>query len=315
MERREFLQKTTAASVLALTGGLPTPAHTAQEGRPMPKKHSFKLKYAPHFGMFKASAGDDLLDQLRFIHDAGFTAFEDNGLMKRPADVQQQIGDLLAKLNMTMGVFVIDAGDNWKVSYATGKAEFREPFLKACREAVDVARRVNARWMTVVPGFFERTLPIGIQTGHVIDVLKAGADILAPHNLTMVLEPLSDNPDLFLRYSDQTYMICRAVGSPACKILFDMYHMQRNEGRIIDHMNWAWTEIAYFQIGDVPGRKEPGTGEMHYQNIFKHIYERSRQEGHEYVLGMEHGNAYPGAEGELKLIDAYAQADAFEAAS
>lgn len=312
MERREFLQKTTAASALGLAAGFTAPAGAGQTPSAPPQKHTFKLKYAPHFGMFKASAGEDLLDQLRFMHDAGFTAFEDNGLMERPVEVQQQIGDLLAKLGMTMGVFVIDAGDNWKVSYATGKPEFREPFLKACREAVDVAKRVNAKWMTVVPGFFERNLPIGIQTGHVIDVLKAGADILAPHGLTMVLEPLSDNPDLFLRYSDQTYMICRAVGSPACKILFDMYHMQRNEGRIIEHMDWAWPEIAYFQIGDVPGRKEPGTGEMNYRNIFKHIYDRSRQEGREFVLGMEHGNAHPGAEGERQLIQAYVEADAFE---
>jgi hydroxypyruvate isomerase len=165
--------------------------------------------------------------------------------------------------------------------------------------------------MTVVPGYFERELPIGIQTGNVIDALKKGADILAPHNLTMVLEPLSDNPDLFLRTSDQSYMVCRAVGSPACKILFDMYHMQRNEGRMIEHMDWAWEEIAYFQIGDVPGRKEPGTGEMNYRNIFAHIAKKAAQSNRDYVLGMEHGNAQPGADGELKLIDAYVAADQF----
>ena len=123
---------------------------------------------------------------------------------------------------MTMGVFVIDGGDNWKVSLATGKPEFKEVFLKACRTSVEVAKRCGAKWMTVVPGYFARELPLGIQTGHVLDALRAGADILAPHNLTMVLEPLSDNPDLFLRTSDQAYGVCRAINSPACKILFDM---------------------------------------------------------------------------------------------
>jgi hydroxypyruvate isomerase len=127
----------------------------------------------------------------------------------------------------------------------------------------------------------------------------------------MVLEPLSDNPDLFLRTSDQTYMICRAVNSPACKILFDIYHMQRNEGHLIPHMEWAWSEIAYFQIGDVPGRKEPGTGEINYQNVFRHIHGRAGQAGVEFVLGMEHGNAAPGVEGERALIDAYVRADSF----
>jgi hydroxypyruvate isomerase len=210
---------------------------------------------------------------------------------------------------MTMGVFVIDGGDNWKPSLATGKSEFREKFLATCRTAVETGKRVNARWATVVPGYFERNLPMGIQTGHVIDTLRAGAEILAPHNLTMVLEPLSDNPDLFLRHSDQTYAICRAVDSPACKLLFDMYHMQRNEGDIIKRMDLTWSEIAYFQIGDNPGRKEPGTGEMNYRNIFRHIHEK----GYRGVMGMEHGNAQPGKAGELALIEAYRAADSFEA--
>ena len=184
--------------------------------------------------------------------------------------------------------------------------------MQACRDAVPVAKRVNAKWATVVPGYFERTLPIGIQTGHVIDALKAGAAVLEPHGLTMVLEPLSDNPDLFLRFSDQTYMICRAVGSPACKILYDAYHMQRNEGRIIEHIDWAWDEIAYFQIGDVPGRKEPGTGEMDYRNIFRHIHRRSTAAGKTFIMGMEHGNFGPGIEGEKALIEAYVKADSFQ---
>jgi len=308
MNRREFLTKTVAAAT-TLSAASRTGAF-AQTLAPV-KKHAFKLKYAPHIGMFENSAGKDPLDQIRFMADAGFLGLEDNGMMKRPAGLQQQMGDLLAKRGMTMGVFVIDGGDNWKVSLATGKPEFLDVFMKACREAVDVAKRVNAKWMTVVPGYFERNLPIGIQTGHVIDALKKGAEILEPHGLTMVLEPLSDNPDLFLRFSDQTYMICRAVGSPACKILFDMYHMQRNEGRVIEHMDWAWDEIAYFQIGDVPGRKEPGTGEMNYRNIFAHIAAKSKQAGRDFVLGMEHGNALPGADGERKLIEAYVIADGF----
>ncbi len=268
----------------------------------------FQCRYAPHFGMFKEHAGEDLVAQLNFMADQGFTALEDNGLMGRPADVQVRIGETLAKRGMTMGVFVIDGGDNWKTSLATGKAEFRDKFLATCRTAVDVGKRVNAKWATVVPGYFERKLPIGIQTGHVIDTLRAGAEILEPAGLIMVLEPLSDNPDLFLRTSDQSYAICRAVDSPSCKILYDMYHMQRNEGDIVAHIDQAWSEIAYFQIGDNPGRKEPGTGEMNYRNLFRHI----RSKGFDGIFGMEHGNARAGKEGEQALIDAYVAADTFE---
>ena len=142
---------------------------------------------------------------------------------------------------------------------------------------------------------------------NVIKALRIASDILAPNNLVMVLEPLSDNPDLFLRHSDQTFMVCKAVNSPACKILFDMYHMQRNEGNIISNIDKAWDEIGYFQIGDNPGRNEPGTGEMNYKNIFKHIHSK----GYKGVLGMEHGNVKPGKEGEQALIKAYRDADDF----
>jgi hydroxypyruvate isomerase len=130
---------------------------------------------------------------------------------------------------------------------------------------------------------------------------------LEKHGLVMVLEPLSDNPDLFLRTSTQTYMICRAVNSPSCKILIDMYHMQRNEGDIIKNIDRTWNEIGYFQIGDNPGRKEPTTGEMNYKNIFKHIHAK----GFKGIMGMEHGNAKPGKDGELALIRAYRESDMF----
>ena len=86
-----------------------------------------------------------------------------------------------------------------------------------------------------------------------------------------------------------------------------MYHMQRNEGDIIANMNRCWSEIGYIQIGDNPGRKEPGTGEMNYKNIFKHIHAK----GFKGILGMEHGNSIKGIEGELALIKAYREADSF----
>ena len=150
-----------------------------------------------------------------------------------------------------------------------------------------------------------------MQTAHIVDTLRAGADVLAKANLVMVLEPLADSPDLFLRFASQGYMICRAVDSPACKILFDMYHTQRNEGHIVRNIDLTWKEIGYFQIGDNPGRKEPGTGEMNYRNILKHIHGKMQADKRDFIFGMEHGNALPGADGERALIEAYVAADAF----
>ena len=296
MNRRDF------ASILGASLLLPS----FSKGSTIAREKPFELNYAPHFGMFKNHAGPSELDQLQFMYDQGFTALEDNELMERPVALQEKIGEKLAKLNMKMGVFVIKFDGFFdKQTMTTGKKEWTDLFIASCRKAVETSKRVNAKWATVVPGNFTRDLPMGIQTGHVIDNLKRAVEILEPAGLTMVLEPLSDNSDLFLRYSDQTYGICRAVGSPSCKILFDMYHMQRNEGNMIANMDKCWEEIAYFQIGDNPGRKEPTTGEVNYQNIFRHL----KQKGYTGVLGMEHGNSKPGKDGELALIEAYRKSD------
>lgn len=306
MQRRNFIKNTAATGVAltGLTGFLQSAASESKDAA----SDKFKLKYAPHFGMFKNLAGDDLIDQIKFMADQGFTAFEDNGMMKREPEMQTKIGETLAKLNMTMGVFVVDKGGNMQNTLAAGRADYIDIFLDGCRRAVDVAKRVNAKWMTVVPGGFERKLPTGIQDANVIDALRRGAEILEPHGLTMVLEPLSDSPDLYLRTSEQTFMICKAVNSPACKILYDIYHMQKNEGNIIRNIDLTWDEIAYFQIGDNPGRKEPTTGEINYLNVFKHIYDR----GYRDVMGMEHGISGQGIEGEKRLIEAYREVDSFE---
>jgi hydroxypyruvate isomerase len=306
MKRRNFI-KNTAAGGMAITSLGAMAGVSASEtvsSAPAP----FKLKYAPHLGMFRNSAGDDPIDQIKFMADQGFTAFEDNGLLGRDTATQTKIGDTLEKLGMTMGVFVVPKGGNMANTLAAGKKEHIDIFLDGCRQSVEAAKRVNAKWMTVVPGAFERRLPIGIQDANVIDALRRGAEILEPHGLTMVLEPLSDSPDLYLQTSDQTYMICKAVNSPACKILYDIYHMQKTEGHLIHNIELTWDEIAYFQVGDNPGRKEPTTGEINYKNVFKYIYDKGFRD----VVGMEHGNSMPGVEGEEALIKAYREVDSFE---
>ena len=307
MKRNKFIQHSLLAGGALLTGKAASAAASNAKDMAITADTPFHLNYGIHDGMFKNSAGNDFIDQIKFAYDHGFRAIEDNGMMKRPPEEQQKIGDALAKLGMSMGVFVLDKGGNGANSLATGKPEYLEIFLKGCRQALEVSKRCNGKLTTVVPGDFDRHLPMGIQTGNVIEALRKGAEILEPQGIVMVLEPLSDTPDLFLRNSDQTYAICKAVNSPSCKILFDMYHMQRNEGNIIHNIDLTWSEIAYFQIGNVPGRNEPTTGEMDYKGIFKHLYNK----GYKGLLGMEHGNSLPGKDGEIALIKAYRESDSF----
>lgn len=270
---------------------------------------SFNLNYAPHFGMFSHAAPGGLLDELDFMAEQGFRSLEDNEMKKRPVAKQKQIAAAMEKQGMTMGVFVAHTIFWNKPNLASGKQDWRAQFLKEIQESVEVAKRVNAQWMTVVPGHLDLKKDMGYQTANVVESLKRAADILAPHGLTMVLEPLNprDHPGLFLTKAAQAYQICKAVDNPACKVLFDIYHQQITEGNLIPNIESSWDEIAYFQIGDTPGRKEPTTGEINYLNVFKYIYLK----GYRGVLGMEHGNSKKGKSGEFEVIRAYRACDNF----
>jgi len=269
----------------------------------------FNLNYAPHLGMFKASAGEDPINQLNFMADMGFTAFEDNGMKGRSIQLQEQMANTMEKRDITMGVFVAHEISWNKPNLTNGDASLREKFLREIKESIEVAKRVNARWMTVVPGHVDLRLRKGYQTANVVESLKRACALLEPHGLTMVLEPLNfrDHPGLFLTDSPQAYEICKAVDSPSCKILFDIYHQQIQEGNLIPNIDASWEEIAYFQVGDNPGRKEPTTGEINYKNVFEHIHSK----GYQGIVGMEHGNSRPGKDGEQAVIEAYKQSDSF----
>ncbi len=307
MKRREFISKGVTATALASSGSLAFAK--ASEKRNTKKAEPFNLKYAPHLNMFKHHAGEDPIDQLTFMAEQGFRAFEDNGMKSRDIALQTKMGETMEKLGIEMGVFVAHKIYWSEPNLAGGKEDLREEFLTHIKESVEVAKRVNAKWMTVVPGFVDLRLDMGYQTANVVESLKRASEILEPHNLTMVLEPLNplNHPGLFLTKISQGYEICKAVDSPACKILDDLYHQQITEGNLIPNIDAAYEEIGYFQIGDNPGRNEPTTGEINYLNVFKHI----KDKGYTGILGMEHGNSMPGKEGEQALLDAYRQVDSF----
>ena len=272
-------------------------------------KNTFNLNYAPHLGMFKNTVGDDPIDQINYMADLGFRAFEDNGMSSRSVDLQNKISKTLENRGMKMGVFVAHKIYWNKPNLSSGDDDYRNEFLNYIETSVEVAKRVNAKWMTVVPGHLDLRKDMSYQTSNVVETLKRACDILEPHGLVMVLEPLNfrDHPGLFLTESPQAFQICKAVDSPSCKILFDIYHQQIQEGNLIPNIDDTWDEIAYFQIGDNPGRNEPTTGEINYKNVFKFIFEK----GYDGILGMEHGNSKEGEKGEKALVDAYLEADSF----
>ncbi|MEM0993073.1 MAG: TIM barrel protein [Bacteroidota bacterium] len=305
MNRRKFVQNSVLGTAALTTAHTPTFASNNTSA----STYNYRLKYAPHLGMFKHSAGDDPIDQLKFMADQGFKAFEDNGMKGRELKLQEKMAKTMNDLGMEMGVFVAHK-IYWKEpNLASGDKAKRAEFLEDIKTSIEVAKRVNAKWMTVVPGHVDLRLHPDYQTANVVESLKQASALLEPHGLVMVLEPLNfrNHPGLFLAESPHAYLVCKAVNSPACKILFDIYHQQITEGNLIPNIEACWEEIGYFQIGDNPGRKEPTSGEINYKNVFKYIHER-KFDG---ILGMEHGNAQDGKAGEMAVIEAYQSVDQF----
>jgi len=303
MDRRDFLKGGLALGAGALAAGSALPAFARAA-----MQRGFRLKYAPHLGMFEPLAGSDPIDQLQFMADQGFTAFEDNDMAARPVELQEAMARTMRDLGLTMGAFVATRafGDTTFVSSDGGSAE---KVLADVRQATEVAERVGAAWCTVALGGCHRELEQAHQAGSAAELLKRCAGICEPSGLVMVLEPLSFEGRLGTVMSgvSHAYTLCRAVGSPSCRALFDIHHQQVTEGNIIASIDRAWDEIAYFRIGDGPGRNEPTTGEINYRNVFRHIHAR----GYAGLLGMDHGSSRPGADGARAVLDAYVTCDSF----
>src|SRR5512135_666344 len=270
--RREFM-KSAAAGAAALT--MPALGRAEQAKPAAAKGAAFKLKYAPSIGAFETSAGKKPADQLKFMADQGFSAWFDNGLMGRPATEQEALAAESQRLGLTIGPFVVYA-DFSVESFVTRDPAIRDMLAGRFKTAVETFQRTGCKWALAVPGRFNLSLDWGYQTANVIENLKRVAAICEPAGLVVVLEPLNpkDHPGLFLTKMAQAYEICKAVASPSVKILDDMYHQQITEGNIIPNVDACWDELVAFHVGDSPGRKEPGTGEMNYRNIFRHIRDK-----------------------------------------
>lgn len=268
----------------------------------------FALGYAPHEGSFASRGG--LLEQIAYAADQGFRAWEDNEAAARPVAQQEAMAKALARRDMAMGVFVASM-PKWAQSRpllgGNDDAE-RAAFLADIRSSMEVAKRLNATHATVVTGFLDQRLPVDIQTARVIDVMRQAGDIVAPHKLTLVMEPLNtrtNHPGVFMQTISQDFAVARGVDNPSVKILADLYHEQIQSGNLIPTLGTCWSEIGYIQFGDNPGRNEPSSGEINFATIATWL----RAKRYAGVIGMEHGNSLTGRAGEERLIAAYRAID------
>lgn len=269
--------------------------------------HKFKLRYAPRIGYV---TNLPVPRQLEIYAENGFTAFEYNGLPSHSPSEIESFRKKMDELRMSMGVFVVNRG-GWKPTALPDRSGHGR-FLEDVKKGIEIHKIIGNECATVTSGLQVPNLTFAQQTHNCIEALKRAAELVERTNMVLVLEPLNhkvDHAGYFVSYIEHAGEIIGGVNHPRVKILFDMYHQQITEGNIINHIDQYWDLIGYFQVGDVPGRKEPYTGEMNYQNIFKAIHAK----GYKGMLGGEHGLSVPGMEGLKKCFDAYRKADSWEA--
>ena len=305
MDRHTFIKNTSLAGAAALVFGIADPV--ASSARSQKKEKPFNMKFSPEFGIFKEVVGKDVIDQIKWGYDQGFRSWENTGLKNRPVQEQESISKTVQQLGMEFGQFV--GTMNFKeVTFAGRNQNIRENVLKEVRDSVEIAKRMNTKFIQNVLGMSDPKLPWDFQMANAIELLKRVADIYEPHGIVMVMETMNhkiNHPGMFLHLIPQAYAMAKAVGSPSLKILFDFYHVQIQEGNIIPTLDYAWDEVAYMQIGDTPGRNEPTSGEINFVNVLQHVQDK----GYRGFMGMEHGISKRGREGNLAALAAYRSVD------
>jgi hydroxypyruvate isomerase len=160
-----------------------------------------------------------------------------------------------------------------------------DTFIAELKELVPIAHRLQAGQIILVSGKRIEGAAPGSQHQASIDTLKRSVEILRAAGLVAVIEPIDrlENPPIYLDGVTEAFEIVRAVGSPQVKVLYDFYHEQRTHGNLIEKLEKNIDEVGLVHIADVPGRHEPGTGEVNYINIYRKL----KQLKYKGVIAME----------------------------
>jgi hydroxypyruvate isomerase len=160
----------------------------------------------------------------------------------------------------------------------------RGGFLRELRACIVAAESIGCSTLEILSGNVMPGVPVQDQTESAIETLRAAVPLLNEHRMTGVVEMLNsevDHPGYFLDGTRLAYDILDAVASPRVKLLFDIYHVQIAEGNIIQRIRDGIERIGLVHFADVPGRHEPGTGELNFRNVFRAIWDlRDRFDGH-----------------------------------
>ncbi|HEV8000387.1 MAG TPA: TIM barrel protein [Planctomycetaceae bacterium] len=298
MNRRLFLQLSSGGALCLGAVGRSLSAAGAA---------SFSRDYAPQLGMFRHHAGIDPIDQIHFLADQGFRSIEDTGLRGKSPALQTQIRSALARRGMSLACFT-GLANFGRPTFASKRRDLQLDVLRELRLAIDAADRVGGRSLSVVPGQCDAATSPADQRRSAVELLQRCADLCEPRGIVLLLEPVDHGPGrsrLFLRSAQQAAALCRAVKRPSCRVLIDVYQ-QAASGQDVPRMLVELRDVlGHVQLGDFPGRKEPGTGELDFERLLATL----DAIGYRGALGMEHGSAIAGLAGERAVIDAYLALD------
>lgn len=162
----------------------------------------------------------------------------------------------------------------------------RETFLNCLKESVSAANRLSCPTLIVTVGQRLEGVSDEIQLQSILDGLHAAVPILENSGVSLVVEPLNvaDHSGHFLARSDIAFSLLREINHPSIRLLFDIYHQQVTEGNLIHNITQNIDYIGHFHVADTPGRHDPGTGEIHWSNVFKAI----SQSGYSGFVGFEY---------------------------
>jgi hydroxypyruvate isomerase len=266
------------------------------------------MRLAPHLGLtsvedglFVHHAGHDPLQQIAFIAERGFAGVEDNFLQRRPAEVQTKIGEELARHGLAMGCFLATLTHD-RPTFALETSELLKSELQG---AIETAKRVGGHSLTMILGRSQPSVPREQQLRFAIENLKQCAELAERAGVVLLVEPIARArwSDILLSRVDDVVDLCREVGSSSVKLLFDIYQCQRESGNLLETLDRAWSCIGAIQIADCPGRCEPGTGEINFENVLRHILSKAWNG----LIELEHAVSIPGRAGEVAVLDACAR--------
>ena len=151
----------------------------------------------------------------------------------------------------------------------------RDAFLTDLQNFFPVAHKLECPGVIVLSG--NKVEGLSSQAHHeaCIEALKQAAELAAKQDVTLLLENIDqeENPKYYLTSVAEGFEIIRKVDNPHVKFLYDFFHEQISEGNLIKKLEKNVNQVGLVHIADVPGRHEPGTGEINYTNIFRRLAE------------------------------------------